>query len=591
VPREASGLGSGLTAVFDLSADAPAEARRLSNPASANRNGFGEVLAVEGGLLAVGASADHEANPFSGSVTLYQFPGGAMAARLFEPDTEARAYFGGALDLGERWLVVGAPGLERIYVYDRADLSSPPLGIENPEGKDAETGFGKSLAISDDRLVAGAPRADTGKAYVYALAENRATLIRTALNPGRGSSFGTTVALSGTRLLVSTASSETWAYDISDADPLLPVSAVEQPDSQLGGSGPLLEGDWVVTAGTRRLPPTGTRLMIFSEASRSLRNLQFRNFISAPDTRPISGLALDGDLLAVSTDAVRFFDLEAIDTAPLPQTGEVSASGPLALANGVLAVGNSAKSGNGQALLGAVDFFVPGPRLTVRLGPGIESPELKLGPRERVWFRAPPGESLQRTFTLQNSGAATLTLTFGTLPAGFSFVTRPASLAPGASEPLVVRFQGNESSSGDLVIASNDLDKSPLALRIVGIVVSAGADADHDGLSDAVEIALEPLGFDWRRAQPELVPVLSNFAFSGGLVSQEQLRGVKVGTVLTRDRNGLFRLVLDLRRSPDLRNFHDFPLHPADVSITEEGDLDIRFEDDAEAAFFLFEAR
>lgn len=589
VPWDSSGIGSGLTATFDLSPGIPVEVQRFSTPAPANLNDFGRVLSTEGGLLAVGAPADHEASAFSGSVTLYEIPSGAQVARLFEPGTHLRARFGSALDLSARWLAVGAPGTGRVYLYDRAMIASPPTVISDPDGADPDRGFGTSLSLSGDRLVVGAPEAGSGRALVYDLGEDGATLTRTAINPGRGSEFGVSVELSDHLLLVSTDfTSETWAYDVTGTDPLVPQATLQQPLAQLDYPKLLVEGDWAITAGTRRAIPAGGRLMIFSGASGSPRYLGFRNFLAKGGSRGISGLALDGNLLALGTEAVGFFDLGDVDTVPLPEIGQVAASGALALEGGVLAVGAWAKTGNGQTGLGAVELYIPGPRLSIHLGPTVDYPELD--PRETVRFRIPQGESLQRTMTLQNTGSESLHLSFGALPAGFSLVTKPREIPAGSSETLVLRFQGHESSGGDLVIHSNDLDNTPLDVRISGNIVPVGTDTDRDGLSDAVEISLAPLGFDWRWAQPELVSVLSDFAFSGGLVNQEQLRGMKVGTVLTRNGSGAFRLLLDLRRSPDLLNFHDFPLNPADVWVTEEGDLDIRFDDDEEAAFFLFEA-
>jgi hypothetical protein len=99
-------------------------------------------------------------------------------------------------------------------------------------------------------------------------------------------------------------------------------------------------------------------------------------------------------------------------------------------------------------------------------------------------------QSVTRTFTVNNSGSAVLTLQTPQLPFGFS-LTEPLSsqLAPGANDTFTVSFspQGAGTYSGEISIGNNDSDENPYNFAIQGSVsapeigVSGGGVAIDDG--------------------------------------------------------------------------------------------------------------
>ncbi len=83
------------------------------------------------------------------------------------------------------------------------------------------------------------------------------------------------------------------------------------------------------------------------------------------------------------------------------------------------------------------------------------------------------GPTISRTFTVRNSGTATLTLGTVTVPAGFTLTEGlSGSLAPGASDTFTVRLDNATvgTKSGDVSFSTNDADENPFNFRITGTV-------------------------------------------------------------------------------------------------------------------------
>ncbi|MCL5735096.1 MAG: discoidin domain-containing protein, partial [Actinobacteria bacterium] len=86
--------------------------------------------------------------------------------------------------------------------------------------------------------------------------------------------------------------------------------------------------------------------------------------------------------------------------------------------------------------------------------------------------------TVSRTFTVCNSGSATLTLGPVTVPAGFTLTEGlSGSLAPGASDTFTVRLDNATlgTKSGDVSFSTNDADENPFNFRITGVVTTASA--------------------------------------------------------------------------------------------------------------------
>lgn len=169
---------------------------------------FGEAVALRGDLLAVGAPTLCCRIREPESVFLYARRDGAWhrEARFFIEGGTDGAGFGSAVALGPRWLVAGAPFLERTYVFARQPegtwVQETTLEGDSIPGNDNL--FGYSVAAAASSFVVGAPGEDevareAGAAYVYERRngtwERRAKL----LPPGTRSiqAFGRSVGIAG----------------------------------------------------------------------------------------------------------------------------------------------------------------------------------------------------------------------------------------------------------------------------------------------------------------------------------------------------------------------------------------------------------
>jgi len=142
--------------------------------------GFGGAIVLRDDILIVGSPDDFDgASPDSGiqsgAVAVYQRNAGAgwtLLTRLVKPSAHtAGDAFGAAVAWDGNWLVVGAPGAGKVYVYDATFANPQELLIADGTAS-AGNAFGKSVALSNGRIAAGAPGADVngtnnGRVYVF----------------------------------------------------------------------------------------------------------------------------------------------------------------------------------------------------------------------------------------------------------------------------------------------------------------------------------------------------------------------------------------------------------------------------------------
>lgn len=185
--------------------------------------------------------------------------------------------------------------------------------------------------------------------------------------------------------------------------------------------------------------------------------------------------------------------------------------------------------------------------------------------------------------------------------AAFSITSNPApTVAPSNGTFVVIRFAPTSAGAktATLHIASNDEDENPFNIQLSGLSLSFNEDRDGDGLNDATELLLVPLGFNFRSNQTSLVSTLFNNLGgavsnlnTAGLFTPSQLQALKVNSpLLTNDPNtDLFKLTIGVERSSDLSNFFPFPMAAAQATINAEGKLEFRFSAPDNAAFFRLE--
>ncbi|MFB2918052.1 choice-of-anchor D domain-containing protein [Aerosakkonema funiforme] len=112
------------------------------------------------------------------------------------------------------------------------------------------------------------------------------------------------------------------------------------------------------------------------------------------------------------------------------------------------------------------------------------------------------GEVNIKTFTINNTGSDTLTLSGWTLPTGFSLVgTIPGSVAPASSKTFDVRLDTSNVGNyqGEIVIANNDSDENPFNFAIAGTVTgtpTANPEIEvKDGTTNINDGSTTPINF------------------------------------------------------------------------------------------------
>lgn len=198
-------------------------------------------------------------------------------------------------------------------------------------------------------------------------------------------------------------------------------------------------------------------------------------------------------------------------------------------------------------------------------------------------------------FVIKNTGTVNLELPpfslTGANPADFSFTAPVLTSIPAAgSTTFTVTFTPTAGGvrNATLQIPSNDSDETLFTLQLSGTGLTLTADTDLDGLNDAAEFNLAPLGFNWQVGQPALVTTLFTHANGAGLFASSQVQTLNSGTPLI-SRNpisGKVKLTMDWKKSTDLATFSDFPASPAHVSVNGNGDIEFEFTPTDDAAFF-----
>jgi hypothetical protein len=142
---------------------------------------------------------------------------------------------------------------------------------------------------------------------------------------------------------------------------------------------------------------------------------------------------------------------------------------------------------------------------------------------------APTNSSASLVYTIRNVGVGELDLS----SIGFSSVSSdafelystntnfPIRLGKDQTHQITILFKPNSggSKAGQISIASNDPDEHPFLVNLSGFGIGTNVDTDGDGLNDAAEYCMSPLGFNWKVSQTNLVQNLYLNAPLAGLYS------------------------------------------------------------------------
>lgn len=169
------GFLSGSAYLFNAATGAQL-AKLLASDGSSN-DFFGAAIAIDDGVVAVGAWADSIFFDHSGSVYLFDAATGLQTAKLVPSDGDDRDHFGISLDIDAGLVAIGADGDDdsgfnagSTYLYDASSASLMRKMLAS-DG-DASDEFGGAVAIHDGTVVIGAAGDDdlgasSGSAYLF----------------------------------------------------------------------------------------------------------------------------------------------------------------------------------------------------------------------------------------------------------------------------------------------------------------------------------------------------------------------------------------------------------------------------------------
>ena len=175
---------------------------------------FGSAVAVDNGIVAIGADADNDNGSHAGAVYLSQMATATPIAKLTGSPAVAGAHFGGSVDLFGDVLVVGAPSdidpsgipCGAAYIYSLSNLNAP-IKVTPHDAAEGDF-FGRSVATDGEFVVVGSPRDDTlgmnsGSIYVYNAATGAFVIKLKANESFINGAFGDDLSMDGRVLAVS----------------------------------------------------------------------------------------------------------------------------------------------------------------------------------------------------------------------------------------------------------------------------------------------------------------------------------------------------------------------------------------------------
>lgn len=215
--------------------------------------GQGSSVAIDGNTVVVGASADHVGAESAGMAKVYDASTGALLHTLTNPSPARYDYFGRAVAISGKRVVVGAywddtratqSGIA--YVYDlAAAVPTLPVATLSSPSQESYVYFGSAVAISETTVVVGAPglytgAGNSGGAYVFDVANPASGVPMTTLpnpSPAQGDLFGSSVAISGSRVAVGSPFDDTGApsagsvylYNLASGSPTVPSLTLTNP--------------------------------------------------------------------------------------------------------------------------------------------------------------------------------------------------------------------------------------------------------------------------------------------------------------------------------------------------------------------------
>ena len=172
---------------------------------TANNDWFGSGVAISGQIAIVGSSRDDDGGNDAGSAYAFNIATGEQLYKLVADDANAGDRFGEVLAIDGAVIVVGArfsDGVGAAYVFD----AKTGIQIYKLVAGDADAGdqFGWSVEVTDSFVLIGAGGDDNlaGAAYLFDLATGQQLLKIVAPSRTAGERLGVRVSLSGTFAMI-----------------------------------------------------------------------------------------------------------------------------------------------------------------------------------------------------------------------------------------------------------------------------------------------------------------------------------------------------------------------------------------------------
>lgn len=228
--------GSGVVSVRD--AVSGVEIMILQDADGALGDEFGASVAIGGGLVVIGAPGDGDRGAGSGSVHVFDIATGAAVRKIVASNGSAGDGFGAAVAIDDGVIAIGAPHHDGagpnagvVYLFDA--VTGEELGIVDAADAAANDSFGAALAMDAGMLVVGAhakwngPVFLSGAAYVFDTATGDERFKLLPGDPATSDFFGSAVAIAGGRIavgawsksIVGDHSGAVYLFDAADGDP------------------------------------------------------------------------------------------------------------------------------------------------------------------------------------------------------------------------------------------------------------------------------------------------------------------------------------------------------------------------------------
>ena len=187
--------------------------------------------------------------------------------------------------------------------------------------------------------------------------------------------------------------------------------------------------------------------------------------------------------------------------------------------------------------------------------------------------------SAAKAFTVLKTGGEARTITCVSGVTGSTTFTVTFTPVAGGSRTTTLR------------ILNNDGDEGTFDIALTGTGLSFTNDTDGDGLNDASEFNMAPLGFDWEVSQPSLVAALPGLLNPAGFYTTAQVQALNLPTpLIQRNPAGDFTLTIGVEKSTTLLpgSFNPFPMNTPGftTTISGAGKLEFQFTAPDNAAFF-----